>query len=209
MKKVFLSVIISICALSLFAQPYDTHNQRLSFLYIAHDENMSVYDLIERLRSCYDDAINAPEEEAAVFYLPNGSHPIVAKVNTADSNQEEFFTIIEELQSKRFHDVEPSVDIETIMKIFNENDIIDEAWEYTYDEVEWIYYINSTFWGLNNNENVIAALYWGLDMDKLINDRYLRVQIFHSRQDTIKYNNESPFGTKNICDGMKFFLMPF
>ena len=100
--------------------------QDLAFIYIAHDEYTAVQSLIERLKDAFTDAINYPESRAVIFYLANAENPIVVQVNTKNDNQQEFDRIVDELQTKRSHNVEPVVDCAKIQEIFNADDIIDE-----------------------------------------------------------------------------------
>ena len=130
--------------------------QDLAFIYIAHDEYTAVQSLIERLKEAFADAINYPESRAVIFYLANAENPIVVQVNTKNDNQQEFDRIVDELQTKRSHNVEPVVDCAKIQEIFNADDLIDDEGKGLYRSVEWTYYVYSTFWALMYNESVIA-----------------------------------------------------
>lgn len=212
MKRLLLSILASLSFLSLAAQEYyyDSREQDLEFVYIAHDENTPVSTIIEHIQQLYYDAINYPESRAVIFYMPNDAYPKYVAINTPNDNQSEFDMLIDELQTKRLHDVSPDVDIATITQIINETDIIDENGNPLYRSVRWNYYINSTFWLLQNNEYVIAALYWILDMKPLVESGYLKINILHSKNyDNVEFDYEEPFGPKNLCSSMKFLPMPF
>ena len=183
--------------------------QDLAFIYIAHDEYTAVQSLIERLKDAFTDAINYPESRAVIFYLANAENPIVVQVNTKNDNQQEFDRIVDELQTKRSHNVEPVVDCAKIQEIFNADDIIDENGKGLYRSVEWTYYVNSTFWALMYNESVIASLFFIMDMEEMIESGYLRVNIMHGADDSLPYNEESPFGAKALCASKKFLPMPY
>lgn len=181
----------------------------LAFIYIAHDEYTAVQSLIQRLKSAYTDAINYPDSRAAIFYLANGENPIVVQVNTANDNQQDFDKIVDELQTKRSHNVEPVIDCEKIQEIFNDDDIIDNEGRALYRSVEWTYYVNSTFWALMYNESVIASLFFIMDMEDLIKSGYLRVNIMYGEEDALPYNESMPFGSKALCASVKFIPMPY
>ncbi len=183
--------------------------QDLAFIYIAHDEYTAVQSLIERLKEAFADAINYPESRAVIFYLANAENPIVVQVNTKNDNQQEFDRIVDELQTKRSHNVEPVVDCAKIQEIFNADDLIDDEGKGLYRSVEWTYYVNSTFWALMYNESVIASLFFIMDMEEMIESGYLRVNIMHGADDTLPYNEESPFGPKALCASKKFLPMPY
>lgn len=211
MKRIALLILTSLSLLSLSAQDYyDTHGQDLEFVYIAHDEHTPVSTIIETIQMLYEDAQNWPDTRAVIFYMPNGTRPKIIEVNTPNDNQQDFYLLLDELQTKRSHDVRPDVDVEKITEIINNTDIIDENGQPLYRSVTWNYYINSTFWLLKNNEYVIAALYWVLDMQPLVESGYLRINIFHSKQyDDVNFNHELPFGSKNLCRSMRFLPIPF
>ena len=183
--------------------------QDLAFIYIAHDEYTAVQSLIERLKEAFADAINYPESRAVIFYLANAENPIVVQVNTKNDNQQEFDRIVDELQTKRPHNVEPVVDCAKIQEIFNADDLIDDEGKGLYRSVEWTYCVNSTFWALMYNESVIASLFFIMDMEEMIESGYLRVNIMHGADDTLPYNEESPFGPKALCASKKFLPMPY
>ena len=209
LKGIFVLLVLFLA----FGQPawaQDSVEQELTFVYIAHDENTPTSELIKRLRSVYEDAVNYPESCAAIFYLPNGEYPKVVRVNVGKDNRSEFVEIVGALQSTRSHDVDSNVDIETIQKIFEEVDIINESGYKRFASVQWIYYINSTFWTLKYNEDIIAALYFIMDMEPLIKSKYLKVTMYYSEEhDKIPYNRQQPFGEMNLCPLLKQVPLPY
>ncbi len=198
MKKIFF-----ICAwllsggVSVFAQNLA---QDLQFIYIGHDENTPTYRLVQRLQETYDDARNYPDIRAVIFYLPNGEQPMCVRVNTTHDvlNVYEFGDIIEALQTKRSHDVESTIDCLEIQKIFEDTDFIDDDGEPLFRSVEWIYYVNSTFWSLSNNENVIANLFFIMDMERYIKSGYMRINVWYGREDSLSIDRDAPFGDKAL-----------
>lgn len=210
MRRILL-VLLSLAAIAPLRAQYVTTNQELSFVYVAHDENTSVNVLVGRLKDIYNDALNYPEDLAAIFYLPNGEFPIVVCVNTVNDNREAFGELVDELQTKRSHDVDRHVDLTRIQSIFDENDIVDADGNPRFRSVDWTYYVNSTFWNLGNNEYIIASLFWIFDMERLIGSKYMRINIFYSGEsDVLPVNSEQPFGDKAICRSIKNFIpMPY
>lgn len=206
MKRIPIVIAALLSFLSLSAQS----GKDLTFVYIAHDENTSTSALTDRLKTLYDDARNDPQGKAVIFYLPNGNYPITVRVNTPGDNQAEFSTIVEDIQKKRSHDVEREVDLRMIQNIFNETDIIDDNGGRKYNHVEWIYYVNSTFWELGNNENIISSLFWIMDMEKHIGDGYLGVYIYYCEEtDALPFDESLPFGNKALCRSVNFIPMPY
>ena len=204
--KRLLFVLLTLAAIV----PLRAQEKELSFIYIAHDENTPVNVLIHRLQDVYSDALNYPEEQAAIFYLPNGEYPIVVSVNTGRDNRAAFGDLVDELQSKRSHDIDRQTDLERIQSIFANNDLVNPDGSHRYKSVSWIYYINSTFWDLGNHEYIIASLFWIMDMEQLIKSNYMRVNILYSGDnDVLPYNEEQPFGDKALCRAMNFIPMPY
>ncbi|MBR4996047.1 MAG: hypothetical protein IKY82_08300 [Alistipes sp.] len=207
MKRIFTLLLALFICVSVKAQ--DNTNKDLTFVYISHDENTPTQALISRLKEIYTDAMNYPEDRAAIFYLTNGDHPIIVRMNVNNSNPKDFETLVEDLQSKRAHDVFPETDCEKIIEIFSENDLLNEEGEPMFRSVEWNYYVNSTFWKLNNNEYVIATLYWVFEMEKMIQSQYMQVRILHGEVDPLPVNKEFPFGEKGFCRSMAFIPLPY
>ena len=179
----------------------------LRFFYIAHDANTVTQKLIYELRANYEDAINRPDDIAAVFYLPNGDWPLVVRVNTNHSNPKDFGNIVRDLQEKRSHDVDITTDLKKIPEIFN--DIENVGGKQAFSNVEWNYYINSTFWELGYNETVIAALGWILEMPKSVSNGYLRLNFYVGENDILPVDTEHPFGERDLMNGIQFIAMPY
>lgn len=208
MKRIYLLMLVLLLGAAQ-APAQQKSDQDLAFIYVAHDEYTAVQSLIERLKDAYADAINYPESRAVIFYLANAENPIVVQVNTKYDNQQDFTRIIDELQTKRSHNVEPVVDCERIQEIFNADDLIDDSGRGLYRSVEWTYYVNSTFWALMYNESVIARLFFVMDMARMIESGYLRVNIMYGESDTLPYDEKNPFGNKALCASAKFLPMPY
>ena len=185
-------------------------DQTLTFVYIAHDVNTDTQTLVARLKELFKDTINYPDMRATIFYLTNGDNPIVVRVNLPDDNRKDFDRIIYSLQNSRFHEVSPMTDLERIVQEFNENDILTDDGRRVYKNVDWIYYINSTFWKLHNNESVIAKLFFVMDMGQMIRDKYMSLDFYYGeKSDAIKYDIKMPFGRKEICRSIEFMPLPY
>lgn len=75
----------------------------------------------------------------------------------------------------------------------------------------WTYYVNSTFWSLQNNEYVIASLFFVMDMEPMIQSGYLKVNVLYSGEyDLLPYDKELPFGSKRLWpSSVPFMPMPY
>lgn len=196
-------------AASAFAQ--DNTGKDLTFFYIAHDENTPTQTLISRLKAHYEDAKYGTDVYASIFYLTNGDNPIIVRMNINEEtdNPQDFDKLVEDLQSKRAHDVSPEVDREKIMELFENIDLLDAEGNNAFNSVQWNYYVNSTFWLLNNNEHVIASLFWIMDMEPMVKSGYLQVNVLHGEIDPLPFDEKQPFGSKALCRAMPFIPMPY
>ncbi len=201
-KLILLFLLGLVASFTALAQ-----TRTLRFIYIAHDENTISQKLIGELRNYYDDAINYPEDLSAVFYLTNGNYPIVVRVNTNAQNPKDFDRIVGELQGKRSHDVDIETDLRVIPEIFS--DIETVGGSPAFANVEWSWYINSSFWELGYNESVIAALSWIMEMPELVRKGYLDLKFYYDDADVLPIDREHPFGLKNLMPGIKFIPMPY
>ncbi len=208
MRRFCIIFIFLLLGMSHILAQQNTHKE-LHFVYIAHDENTPVQTLVKRVKDTYQDALYYPDVRTVIFYFANEESPIVVKINTEDDNHADFPLIINEIQTKRSHNISPATDRKKIQEIFNDCDIIDEDGNKLYKTVRWTYYVNSTFWSLNCNESIIAALYFIMDMKTLSEDNYLRITILHGEEDPLPINKEYPFGYKNLCAGLNLLPMPY
>ncbi len=211
MKRIVLLITALLVWVSAEAQQYDTHLQEFNFVYIGHDTDTPIQETMERLDYLYEEAVNHRDEYAVVFYLPNGYDPIIVRINTPNSNEDDYEIIKRELIMNRMHYVDPEVDVQKITELFNEVDIIDEEGNPLYKNVMWTYYINPSFWQMYYNERVIAYLYWVLEMEPLVESRYLMLNVLIGKDsvDAVEYDPQLPFGPKDMCKAYKFSLMPY
>ena len=207
MKKLIILLVGLFAAISAIAQ--DNKGKDLTFIYISHDENTPTQTLISRLVAHYEDAKYYPDSYATIFYLTNGENPIIVRMNVEGANPQDFDKLIEDLQAKRSHDVAPETDREKIMEIFAEVDLLDDEGNPVFNSAQWSYYVNSTFWLLNNNEHVIASLFWIMDMEPMVKSGYLQVNILHGEIDPLPIDEKFPFGSKALCRNMPFIPMPY
>lgn len=201
MKKLFVIILTVLMSVSVLAQ-----KQSLEFYYIAHDRTTPVADLCNRLEQVYETALSY-EDYAVIFYLPNYDAPITVKLNLPGDNRDDFKNIISELRLKPSHEIFADVDYDNIINIINKHDFIDENGEPTYSSVLFCWYVNPDFWQFNYNEELIATLYFNLELDKYIG--YVETQILHSSNDGLTVDDKYPFGTKNLCKNMGFMLLPY
>lgn len=200
MKRRILTALVFF-VISVFG--VSAQDKALRFVYIAHDENTVTQKLIYILKEYYIDVLNYPDFRSAVFYLANGSYPVIVRVNTVNENPKDFDIIVDELQSKRSHDVDVETDLERIPQIFNEIETTADGVP-AFSSVEWDWYINSTFWSLGYNESVIAALSWIMEMPDFVEKGSLDLKFYSDEKDILPVDEAHPFGEKGLFGEISF-----
>lgn len=203
MKKIYIILFAIITPFLSFAQ-----DKSFEFYYIAHDYTTNVGELCDRLNDIYQDALSN-EDYAVIFYMPNYDEYIDVRINLPDSNPDDFEQILSELRVKNVHDNSTNVDYNAILDLINKYDFVDEEGNKTYTSVLFCWYVTPPFWNWGNNESLIAKLYFTLELDKY--PGYVESQFWHTRDDGLEkfVDRRYPFGTKNICKGINFMLLPF
>lgn len=211
MKRIVLIVILSLFAIIPSYAQYNTADQKLKFVYVTFDEKTDSQTLINRLNEIYNYAMDYPENYAAIFYMPNGESPIIVKINMPGDNYKDFDRLVSAIQRQPANLVLASYDVERIHKLFDENDLIDENGKGIYRSVDWLYYINPSFWSMKNNEFVIARLYFTMEMDKLMaQDNYLTLNIYCTDGNKMLHiDKKTPFGSKDLCRSFKLAVLPY
>lgn len=201
MKKLFFIIFTVLMSFMASAQ-----SKSLEFYYIAHDRTTPVSVLCDRLEEVYQMSLTY-EDYAVIFYLPNYDAPLIVKVNLDGDNRDDFKKIISELRLKPAHEIFPDVDYPAIIDVINKNDFVDSEGNPTYSSVLFFWYVTPDFWQFNYNEELIASLYFTLELDKYLG--YVETQICHATGDGIKVDAKHPFGLKNLCRNMNFLLMQY
>lgn len=198
MRKFLLLVILMFFHLRVSAQNYIDNN--LTFIYINHTTDTPVHLLCKRLDNEFKNARRF--SKPLIIYLSNGENPYVATVGIDGLDEENYDDIIRALQEKRFHFVDPRIDVLNILDLFNRYNFLQMNGMPKYSSLVWQFYINQDFWSANYNEQIIAKLYYTLDLDTLSSD-YLHLMILYSGEKELVYNKECPFGVKNLCRNLR------
>lgn len=196
MRKLIF-VILALVSISAAAQ--GNLNDNLTFIYINHTTDTPVQMLCERLDNEFKSAkrFNKP----LIIYLANGKNSYIAKVGVDKADTDAYDNIIRALQERRFHNVAPKTDVLNIIDIFNHNDFLTEEGSLKYKSMTWEFYINQEFWDANYNEQIIARLYYALDLANFRDD-FLHLMIYYSGEEEFVYDIEAPFGEKNLCKNL-------
>ena len=201
MKRLSILLLMVITSFTAFAQSQD-----FEFYYISHDRTTPVDDLCDRLEYIYENALG-DESYAVIFYLPNYDEHIEVRINLEDDNRDDFSILVRELREKDAHENYAYHDYESIMKLINKYDFIDEEGNRQYSSVLFCWYVTPYFWDWGCNESLIARLYFTLELDKYRDN--VSTQIWHAQYDGLQVDERNPFGNKNLCRQMGFVLMPY
>ena len=181
----------------------------LYFVYVAcifdNDENTTdipIEALYQRLRNDYLQRGEYGNE--LIFYMSNGENPIIVKVNTKDDNRDDFDDVlISDLRSQMSNEINPSFDVDTILKIFSKNDFVNENGVLKYKEVFLHFYVTDYFWERGYGESLISKLHFTLDIEKIReeNDYSLEFKVFFPDDErNIDVVKEKNFGVRNLND---------
>lgn len=182
----------------------DVSSMNLHFVYIAHESTTPVNQLCERIRTLQNDAVEI--DDALIVYLSDGLNSPMSFANMRDytgrgrDTQQAFDSVIGALQDANSHDVVARHDIANILNLFSEYNFLNENREVIYNSVTFDFYVGPSFWGLNNNEAVIAHLYAAFDVQSLPKSKFT-LNVYVPRADELKYPEGQPFGPNNI-DGI-------
>lgn len=203
LSRLLMIVISTTCMLPsiLYAQEETMKaKQDFSFVYIAHDPDTKLESLTPRIRNSYNIAVS--QQVPTIFYLANGNSPIIVKVNFEDSNEEDFDKVlIKELQENTSHNVNGSYDHDRIHQLLTIHNFADEEGQLIYQHVNFDFYAGSTFWTLKNNEHVIAALFFELNIAHYINSEGRMSFHVNCPRAASNIDPDIPFGLMNL-DGI-------
>ena len=201
-------IILSIVGVLSFVLTLAGQEQSLQFYYIMKDHHIKVNPLVEELRDIYDLA-RVEKTSAAIFYLANWDEPIIIKVNLPGDNRNDMDKLFEALMTKSETTINPSSDLEHISRLFDEIPLVTPEGGRTFSRVEFNYYVTPSFWDLSYNEQVIASLFFVMEMDSDWARNYLSFSILHQAGDGLSVNPDLPFGPADLPVGYKFQILTY
>lgn len=200
-----------ILTLLLLLVPFGTllgQTKDFQFFYITKDYTTQVTPLCDWLKERYEMGRRFPSQ-CNIFYLANAETPIIVKQNLEGDNSKDFEKIIEALVTKSETRIYAQVDVPEIINVFNENDIVQKSGKQIYNSCELYFMITPTFWNLQYNEDIFAALYFALELDSDWARNYVGINIYHHYDDGLEPDEEYPFGTLLNCENYKFQLLSY
>ena len=206
MKRLFL--LLTLCLLSLSSVFAQSGSQRLKVVYITKDYTTEVTPLCSELLDMFSFA-EKDNNEATVFYLANSTSPQIVRMNLPGDNRKDFDKLFDALMTKSETIINPSTDLRKIVDLFEEIPVISENGTKNFQNVEILYYITPTFWELQYNEQLIASVYFSLEMDADWAKDYFTMSIYHAANDGLTVDESKPFGDKNLCFNYPFFLLTY
>lgn len=193
MKKLLIAILMS---LSVAVTAQNARQNTLKFIYVYHNSDTPVSELCKTLNDAFADARN--HQIPTVIYLSYLDRPYVATAGMGEADVEAFGNIISELQEERYHPVDPQSDLENLVEIFNNHDFMSENGRPRFTSMNWSFFVNQDYWNAGYNEQIIAKLYYILELASLP-DGYLRFQVYYSGEEEFVYDKDAPFGVKDLC----------
>lgn len=194
----------------------NNNEKRLHFVYIDHEVTTPTKVLNERMTQRFYDVGEFKDREALVLYLSNGRRSPVAFVNLKDyltkaqlerlsisgqsrDTEEAFKSVLETMNNANSHDVEPLIDIDNIINLFEGLHVFNDNGKLNFKVLRLDFYIGPKFWLLRNNEKIIsrlyALLYHGLQED---DKEKITFNIFKPKGTQLDYPDGKPFGDANL-----------
>jgi hypothetical protein len=203
-----LCILFALCfpvVTNAFAQASPQH---LQVVYITKDYTTEVNPLCSELRDMYSFA-EKDSNAAVVFYLANSTSPLIVRMNLPGDNRKDFDKLIDALMTKSETIINPMTDLRRIVGLFEEIPLLTTGGTKSFQDAEIMYYITPTFWELQYNEQIIASVYFSLDMDADWAKDYFTMSIYHAATDGLTVDESKPFGDKNLCANYPFFLLTY
>ena len=172
----------------------DPSQQTFRLVYIAHDNSMSVQALEKSLQDAYNHAMM---EGPTVFYMANGSNPIIVRINMADDNRGDFENVLlSSLRSQPNHTIDGSGDKRRIIEMLNQHNFVTTEGDLRYGQTAFEFFVGKSFWTNYNNETLIGALFFELDIVNFIMGGRVSFNVYCPRT-FMPDNAQEPFGPLN------------
>jgi len=193
MKKILSLIIALWMGVWVYAQ-----DKELKFIYIAHTMSTPINELTQDLKELQKYAKNY--KDPIIFYLANVHDPIIACYNVCgkERDDENFSTIIGELQSRNYHNVDVQSDVTKIVSLMEQANLQDSDGQYQYSHLYWRFYVTQEYWELLYNERIIAKSICILDLEDAPKD-FLSLDIYYSGSEEFKFDQSLPWGAYNLC----------
>lgn len=180
-------------------------SQSFSFVYIAQDATMSIQEIEKKLQAAWNRAVM---EGPTIFYLSRGiDDPIIVKVNfEGEDNREDFDNkLMPSINQEISYSVDGTRDRQRILDLLNFHHFVSNDGAPLYKETNFDFHVGQDFWSAGNNEVVLAALFFDLDIKKHIGDEF-HFNVFCPR--TVTYDEDAgPFGILNPDDCRRYVNM--
>ncbi len=203
-----LCLIITLFFLGMTGTFAQVSPQHLQVVYVTKDYTTEVNPLCSELRDMFSFA-EKDSNSAIVFYLANSTSPMIVRMNLPGDNRKDFDKLIDALMTKSETIINPMTDLRRIVALFEEIPLLTVGGTKAFQDVEIQYYITPTFWELQYNEQIIASVYFSLDMDADWAKDYFTMSIYHAASDGLMVDESKPFGDKNLCANYPFFLLTY
>lgn len=179
-----------------------TTEQSFSLVYIAQDNSTPPAGLEKNLKSAWNRAmLNGP----TIFFLSRGKeNPIIVRANFVENDNRDDFdnVLIPAINQNNIFNVDGPHDKQCLLELLQQHSIIRNDGVPLYKETNFDFHVGQSFWTDSNNEAILAALFFELNIKKYIADNF-HFHVFCPRE--VKYNEEDgPFGVLNPDDCQRY-----
>lgn len=200
----FNKIFSCIICLALAATAY---GRNVKLIYVAHDVDTPIDQLMEKIEKAHDDLDDDPETgDRIIVYMSSGTSPIIADMRSGDRDEENYERVMHEFE-RNYHDTNPEYDAEKIIEFFNDdNDFLTATGALGVNDLAFEFYVTPSFWTNGYNNTLISALFYALGLEKFVNPasplytRDVSYTVFlPNSEDQMKClgENYTPFGDHN------------
>ena len=202
-------IIVSLA--TIIASTFVLQARTLRVVYIAHDVNTPVEQLVQKLESYYEDLEDEADDpesvDQTIIYLSSGSNPVVVNMKSGNRDEANFERVVSELYERNYHDVDTETDMSRMLDLIDNNDFLTTDGKLNVSSLKFEFYVTPTFWDMKQNEQLIASLFYILginnyyDQSSPLYDRGVTYKVFFPSIDEMRKcvgDKEQPFGDNNV-----------
>ena len=195
-SRIMMTVYLMLFAGVVYSQESEL-NRTYSLVYVAQDQTVDKEALTVALRNVYNHSL---VEGPTIIYYANGTRPVIVKVNMPGDNRQDFDTkIVPLLKLNVSRSIDSSFDLKNLLNLIDKNDFVNDEGELVCQRTDFEFYVGNSFWTMNNNEKLISALFFNLNLAQLMNKGAFSFNVFCPR--SVEIDEEFPFGMQNL-DGI-------
>ena len=198
---ILITIALFFASVPVHAQNSDaqipTSQKHFYFVYIAPDRAVNKQTLSEELKKTVESIRS--NNDPAIFYLANGSEPVIVKFNLGEDNNADYEVKIDYMiKNNSLWKINVPNDLKYIHEQLKKNDYLDASGHFFYNVTEFDFHVGKDFWDQKCNEKLIGRLFYELNAAQYINNPSFRFNVFfYCPPAEDNYDRENKFGELN------------